>query len=80
MGSLFRPPSPAAAPVAVAAAPPPVAPAVQPAVDAEDAERRKRLEAIARRQRGLASTITTSSRGLLVLNETLPQRKSLLGE
>ena len=83
MGSLFRSPSPAL-PTPSPAAPPsaaPVAPtAAPPAADIEGIERRKRLDAIARRQRGLASTVATSPRGLLLLSDNGLQRKSLLGE
>jgi hypothetical protein len=80
MGSMFRPPSPASAPPPLPAAPPPGLPAVQPAADIDGIERRKRLEALARRQRGLAGTVATSPRGLLLLRDTALQRKSLLGE
>jgi hypothetical protein len=80
MGSMFRPPSPASAPPPLPAAPPPGLPAVQPAADIDGIERRKRLEALARRQRGLAGTVATSPRGLLLLSDTALQRKSLLGE
>jgi hypothetical protein len=80
MGSMFRPPSPASAPPPLPAAPPPGLPAVQPAADIDGIERRKRLEALARRQRGLAGTVATSPRGLLLLSDTTLQRKSLLGE
>ena len=83
MGSLFRSPSPAlpspSLPTA-AAAPPPAISAPAPAADIDEIERRKRLDAIARRQRGLASTIVTSPRGLLLLSDNGLQRKSLLGE
>ena len=83
MGSLFRSPSPAlptplpAASLTALTAAPPAAP---PAADTDEIERRKRLDAIARRQRGLASTIATSPRGLLLLSDNGLQRKSLLGE
>jgi hypothetical protein len=81
MGSLFRPPSPVSAPPPLPAAPPPSAsPAAPPAADIDGIERRKRLDAIARRQRGLASTVATSPRGLLLLSDNGLQRKSLLGE
>lgn len=82
MGSLFRPPLPASAPPppVPAAAPSPSAPTTEPAVGVEDGERRRRLEALARRQRGLTGTIATSPRGLLLLSDTALQRKSLLGE
>ncbi len=83
MGSLFRPPPPVSVPLPVAAAPPPSPPSVpaaEPAVSAEDVERRRRLDALARRQRGLAGTMATSPRGLLLLSDNTLQRKSLLGE
>jgi hypothetical protein len=80
MGSMFRPPSPASLPPPLPAAPPPGPPGVQPASDIDGIERRKRLEALARRQRGLAGTVATSPRGLLLLSDTALQRKSLLGE
>jgi hypothetical protein len=71
MGGMFRAPSPP---------PPVVAPAPAPAEDPEAAARAARLEALERRRRGLAGTVTTSYRG--VLAESLPatDRKSLLGE
>jgi hypothetical protein len=53
-------------------------PATEPSV--EDVERQKRLDALARKRRGLAGTITTSPRGLLALSDWAPKRKSLLGE
>ena len=48
--------------------------------DPEQAEREKRAEALARKRRGLAGTVTTSPRGLLSLRDWAPKRKSLLGE
>ena len=80
MGSLFSAPSPASAPPPLPVAPPPSPPSAQPAADIDGIERRRRLETIARRQRGLASTVATSPRGLLLLSEQALQRKSLLGE
>lgn len=83
MGSFFRSPSPALPSPslpAAAAAPAPAAPVAPPAADIDEIERRKRLDAIARRQRGLASTVATSPRGLLLLSTNDLQRKSLLGE
>lgn len=80
MGSLFRAPSPASAPPPLPVAPPPNPPGAQPTADIDGIERRRRLEAIARRQRGLAGTVATSPRGLLLLSENTLQRKSLLGE
>ena len=46
----------------------------------EEVERQKRLDALARKRRGLAGTVTTSPRGLLALSDWAPKRKSLLGE
>jgi hypothetical protein len=80
MGSLFRPPSPASAPPPLPVAPPPLPPNAPPAADIDGIERRNRLEALARRQRGLAGTVATSPRGLLLLSDNILQRKSLLGE
>ena len=80
MGSLFRAPSPASAPPPLPVAPPPSQPATQPPANIDGIERRERLEAIARRQRGLAGTVATSPRGLLLLSQDTLQRKSLLGE
>jgi hypothetical protein len=48
--------------------------------DVEEVERKKRLDALARKRRGLAGTVTTSPRGLLALGDWAPRRKSLLGE
>lgn len=79
MGSLFRAPSPPPSPPPVVTAEPPaVPPARRP--DREALERKRRLEEIARRQRGRASTVLTSPRGLLLLSDNAPQRRSLLGE
>jgi hypothetical protein len=50
------------------------------ATDTAEAERTRRLEALARQRAGRAGTIVTSARGLLVPTEAAPQRKSLLGE
>ncbi len=49
-------------------------------VDAEKAARQRRVEALERQQAGRAGTITTTSRGLLLPSDWIPQRKSLLGE
>jgi hypothetical protein len=57
-----------------------VAVATTPAVDTAQAERQRRLDALARQRAGRAGTIATSARGLLVTTEWAPQRKSLLGE
>lgn len=59
-------------------APSPPAPAPEP--NTEEVERQKRLDALARKRRGLAGTVTTSPRGLLALSDWAPKRKSLLGE
>lgn len=81
MGSLIRPPAPQSAPPPVPiAAPAPIPPVAEATVNVEDTERRKRLETLARRQKGLAGTIATSPRGLLLLSDTTLQRKSLLGQ
>jgi hypothetical protein len=53
-------------------------PATEP--DVEEVERQKRLDALARKRRGLPGTIATSPRGLLALSDWAPKRKSLLGE
>ena len=58
----------------------PSLPAPVPKPDPEQAEREKRAEALARKRRGLAGTVTTSPRGLLSLSDWAPKRKSLLGE
>jgi hypothetical protein len=81
MGGIFSAPSPP---------PTVVAPAPAPAEDPEAAARAARLEALERRRRGLAGTVTTSYRGVLAqgslaqgsLAQSLPatDRKSLLGE
>jgi hypothetical protein len=59
-------------------APSPPPPATEP--DVEEVARQKRLDALARKRRGLAGTVTTSPRGLLALSDWAPKRKSLLGE
>jgi hypothetical protein len=48
--------------------------------DPSIAEEKARVEAMDRRRRGRAGTIATSDRGLLSINGTVPQKKSLLGE
>lgn len=72
MGSLFSPPRPPALP--------PLPPAAAPTPSPDELERRRRLDAVARRQRGRQGTIVTTPRGLLRLSADLPARKSLLGE
>lgn len=58
---------------------PPAPPAPAPDTAAQD-ERRRRIEALARRRRAGGETVATSLRGLLRLAESAPARKSLLGE
>jgi hypothetical protein len=50
------------------------------ATTTEDNERKARLAAVARNKAGLAGTIATSPRGVLVPASGQPSRKSLLGE
>jgi len=70
MGGFLPSPSPSA----------PSLPPPAPEPDLEEVERKSRLDALARKRRGLAGTVTTSSRGLLALSDWAPKRKSLLGE
>jgi len=49
-------------------------------VDTAAEDRKRRLEALERQRAGRAGTITTSSRGLLMQADWVPERKSLLGE
>lgn len=81
MGSLLGTPKPrlpsAPAVAAPSQAPEPSAP---PAPDEEELARKRRMEALARRQRGRAALIATSRRGVLQPSGTIAQRKSLLGE
>lgn len=58
----------------------PSLPAPVPEPNPEAVERQKRLDALARKRRGLAGTVTTSPRGLLAMSDWAPKRKSLLGE
>jgi len=58
----------------------PSLPIPAPEPDPEEVDRKKRLDALARKRRGLAGTVTTSPRGLLALSDWAPKRKSLLGE
>lgn len=58
----------------------PSTPSPAPEPDLKEVERQSRLDALARKRRGLAGTITTSPRGLLALSDWAPKRKSLLGE
>ena len=68
MGSLMSSPS----------APP--MPAPEPLPDYAADEQKARLDAMERRRRGRAGTVTTSDRGLVRTNENAPQKKTLLGE
>lgn len=83
MGGFFKSPKPerVTQPATTAAA---SAAAVEPAASAESdadvAARRERVQALVQQRRGRASTIATSSRGLLVPAGDGPARKSLLGE
>jgi hypothetical protein len=70
MGGFLPSPSPSA----------PSLPSPAPEPDLKEVERQSRLDALARKRRGLAGTITTSPRGLLALSDWAPKRKSLLGE
>lgn len=51
-----------------------------PAEDTEQADRQRRVDALARQRAGRAGTIVTSPRGLLMTSDWVPTRKSLLGE
>jgi hypothetical protein len=73
MGGLIDPPSPPSP----KPTPTPITPIPQ---DTDQADRQRRLEALARQRAGRAGTIVTSPRGLLVPSDWAPQRKSLLGE
>jgi len=68
MGSLMSSPS----------APPMPAPEPLPDYGAED--KQARLDAMDRRRRGRAGTVTTSDRGLVRQNANATQKKTLLGE
>jgi len=59
---------------------PPAMPAPEPLPDPAIAEEKARVDAMDRRRRGRAGTITTTERGLLSTNGKAPQKKSLLGE
>ncbi len=83
MGGLINPSSspksqPTVATVAPAATTATTAAAVAASTEQQESQRRK--EALERQRTGRASTIVTSSRGLLVPIDWTPQRKSLLGE
>lgn len=60
-------------------APAPYIPVAEPQPQPQD-DTQARVDAIERRRRGLAGTVTTSERGLLALNAGAVQKKSLLGE
>lgn len=68
MGSLLSSPS----------APP--MPAAEPLADYAADEAKARVDAMERRRRGRAGTVTTSDRGLVRTNEGAAQKKTLLGE
>ena len=71
MGSLF------AAPKQIAPAPLPPLPVEE---DGDEAERKRRLETLARKRRGRAGLIKTSDRGLLSEASDSSTSKILLGE
>ena len=71
MGSLF------AAPKQAAPAPLPPLPIEE---DGDEAERKRRLDALARKRRGRAGLIKTSARGLLSEVSKAQINKNLLGE
>lgn len=70
MGALFSPPK---------APPPPPMPVIE-TPDPEAERRKARLEALARRRRGRAGTIATSTRGILKPAQRDRAPKRLLGE
>lgn len=72
MGGLINPPSPPSS------KPTPTPPAQDQ--DTEQADRQRRVDALARQRAGRAGTIVTSPRGLLMTSDWVPTRKSLLGE
>jgi hypothetical protein len=74
MGSLFQLPKPPRA------ASPPAGTASLARPNLMQLERDQRLEALERRRRGRAGTITTSSRGLLTPASWPSEQKTLLGE
>ena len=55
-------------------------PVPKPLPDYGADEQKVRLDAMERRRRGRAGTVTTSDRGLVRTNENAPQKKTLLGE
>jgi len=73
MGGLFFSPKPPVLPA-------PAAPVVKDDGADEEKARRERLDLMDRRRRGRGATIATSPRGLLVIEDWVPRRKSLLGE
>jgi hypothetical protein len=73
MGGLINPPSPPSSK-------PTPTPRPQGSQDAEQADRQRRLDALARQRAGRAGTIATSPRGLLIPSDWAPTRKFLLGE
>jgi hypothetical protein len=71
MGGLINPPSPRSKP----------APTTSPQENnTEQADRQRRVDALARQRAGRAGTIATSPRGFLIPSDWTPARKSLLGE
>jgi len=51
-----------------------------PTVNTEEEDRKRRIEAVERARRSRAATLKTSPKGLLVVAESTPARKSLLGQ
>lgn len=51
-----------------------------PAVNTEDEERKRRIESLERARRSRAATLKTSAKGFLSAAESMPARKSLLGQ
>jgi hypothetical protein len=72
MGGLINPPSPPSSKPTPTPTPLPQ--------DVEQADRQRRVDALARQRAGRAGTIVTSPRGLLLTSDWVPTRKSLLGE
>lgn len=58
----------------------PPMPAPEPLPDPGVNEQQARMDALERRRRGRAGTITTSDRGLVRTNANAPKKKTLLGE
>lgn len=68
MGGIFSAPTP------------PPMPAPEPLPDPAIEEKKLRVEAMDRRRRGRAGTITTSDRGILTKSVNVAKKKTLLGE